>query len=283
VVGVFVFFAGCGGGGSPPARTPAPSAAPTAAAATRTPAPPPALCDGKLRVRVLGHATGPTELSGLARSSDGTFWTHNDSGDGPRLFHLSKTGTVLGEVTLANATAVDWEDIAIRGRMLYVGDIGDNARQRPDIAVYRVLEGSSTAAKITLHYPDGPHDAEALLVDPKTGSLTIVTKELTGSSGVYTGLKLRKAASLRLGLGQAVTGGDVSADGRTIVLRTYTTAFVWRRRGSESLASAMQRAPCAADADLLDEGQGEAIALNPRGTAFYTIPEGANPALRRYS
>ena len=197
---------------------------------------------------------------------------------------MSKTGAVTGEVTLQGATAVDWEDIAIRGTMLYVGDIGDNLAQRPDIAVYRVREDTSAATKITLRYPDGAHDAEALLVDPRGGSLTIVTKDYGGGSEVYTGRRgtLRHAATLKLGFGQAVTGGDVSGDGRTIVLRTYSTAFVWTRRDGESIATALKRAPCTADADLLAEGQGESIALTRDGRAFYTVPEGANPPLRRY-
>ena len=36
------------------------------------------------------------------------------------------------------------------------------------------------------------------------------------------------------------------------------------------------------DAGLLGEGQGETIALTADGRAFYTVPEGARPALRRY-
>jgi hypothetical protein len=268
-----VLLAGCGGSAPPPSKP----------VATRTPAPLPALC-GDLKVQVLGGASGPTELSGLARSRDGTFWTHNDSGDGPRLFHLSRTGALLGEVTLQGATAVDWEDIAIRGRTLYVGDIGDNTAQRPDIAVYRVTEGETNATKLTLRYPDGAHDAETLLVDPRNGQLAVITKDFGGAARVYTGRSgtLKLAATLDLGLGEALTSGDVSADGRTIVLRSYGRAFVWTRRGGESLATALKRHPCAVHADLLEEGQGEALALNRDGTAFYTIPEGPNPRLRRY-
>ena len=67
--------------------------------------------------------------------------------------------------------AVDWEDIAIDGKTIYIGDIGDNAAVRPSIVVYRVTEPALTAKSVnattfTLRYPDGPHDAEALMVDP---------------------------------------------------------------------------------------------------------------------
>jgi hypothetical protein len=66
------------------------------------------------------------------------------------------------------------------------------------------------------------------------------------------------------------------------VLRSYDRAFVWTRREGESVAAALQREPCTAGANLLQEGQGESLALTPDGRAFYTVPEGPNPALRRY-
>jgi len=185
---------------------------------------------------------------------------------------------------------VDWEDIAIRGRTLYVGDIGDNAAQREAVAIYRFAEpapGTSTvpADRIVLRYPDGARDAEALLIDPRTGTVVIVTKDIGGRSDVYIAGRrgLRKALTLRLGIGQPVTAGDVSADGRTIVLRSYDRAFVWTKRRSEPIATALRRAPCTAGTDLLAEGQGEALALTRNGRAFYTVPEGAGAPLRRYA
>ena len=113
----------------------------------------------------------------------------------------------------------------------------------------------------------------------------IVTKDIGGRSEVYIAGRngLRKALTLRLGVGQLVTAGDVSADGRTIVLRTYDRAFVWTKRRGESIATALRRAPCAAGTDLIAEGQGEALALTRNGRAFYTVPEGAGAPLRRYA
>ena len=74
--------------------------------------------------------------------------------------------------------------------LLYVGDIGDNASRRASIDVYRVPEprvgaaASAPAARLRLRYPDGAHDAEALLVDPLRGDLVIVTKVL-GAARAY--------------------------------------------------------------------------------------------------
>jgi hypothetical protein len=235
-------------------------------------------------------APAATELSGLALARSGTLWTHNDSGDAPRVFALDRRGHLQREVAVAGAEAIDWEDIAARGRTLYVGDIGDNQLQRPNVTVYRFPEPpagttSVTAERIDLSYADGAHDAETLLVDPRSGAITVVTKDIGGVSGVYVAAngRLRKRATLRLGLGQALTAGDVSGDGRTIVLRSYDRAFVYTRRARESLAAALGRAPCVAGANLIGEGQGESLALTRNGRAFYTLPEGPGPVLRRYA
>ena len=266
------------------------------------------LC-GPLRAVVTGHVStaAATELSGLvlSRAQPGALWTHNDSGDRPRVLAVARDGRLLADVAITGAESVDWEDIAIAralegGDALYIADTGDNAGRRPDVAVYRVPEpilagvapaASAPAARLTLRYPDGAHDAEALLVEPSGGALVLVTKSFSGDAGVYVASHpaagattvLRRRARLALGPGEAVTAGDVSADGRTIVLRSYDRAFVWRRRPGESIAEALRRRPCTAQADLFAEGQGEALALGAAGGSFYTVPEGARPAIRRYA
>ncbi|HET6548129.1 MAG TPA: hypothetical protein VFG79_06735 [Solirubrobacter sp.] len=274
-----IAVAGCGRSKAPP--HPAPTA-------THSPAPQPALC-GRLSSDVLGRVTGPTELSGLVLAR-GRFWTLNDSGGTPQVFAIDRDGELTQTVTLAGATNVDWEDIAARGPTLYVGDIGDNLARRESIAVYRLAAPppgttTATATRIDLRYPDQPHDAETLLVDPRTGTLAVVTKHYGGLARVYVGRKgtLKLAAKLQLGLGEALTGGDVSADGATVALRSYDRVFIWPRRPGETLARAFKRKPCTAPVNLIAEGQGEALALAPNGRAFYTIPEGENPALRRYA
>jgi hypothetical protein len=213
---------------------------------------------------------------------------------------------VKASLAVTGATNVDWEDIAAgprrrRGAVLYIGDIGDNLAERPEVTVYRLREprlagaGQSTstgpAKRFALRYPDGAHDAEALLVDPSSGALVVVTKDFTGRAGVYTAARpsaraptvMRRVARVSLGSAEPVTAGDVSADGHTIVLRSYGSAFVWTRRRGQSLASALRGRRCRARAELSVEPQGEALALTRDGRAFYTVSEGRRPALRRYA
>jgi len=285
---------GCGGAGESPAPPPAAAAAP--AAAKR-----PALC-AALRARVIGQVTEPsaTELSGLVRSRTqrDLLWSHNDSGAGPELYGLRTDGRVAAHPQVAGAEAVDWEDIATGpapggGALLYIGDIGDNAAERPTIDVYRVAEpklGDATtapAARLSLRYPDRPHDAEALIVDPIRGDLVIVTKFIGGARAYRTSARAR-AGTYTLAAGPSVdlsfvTAGDVSADGRIVVLRGYDRVGVWARRGRERLTTTLARAPCLSPTSLIGEGQGEAIALDRHGTSFITVPEGSPATLRRYA
>ena len=257
-----------------------------------------------------------TELSGLAgsRRYDDVLWAHNDSGGQPEVYAMREDGTALGAYPLDGATATDWEDIAAgpgpdaTGDFLYVGDIGDNDAKRPSVTVYRVPEPDAEPAPpgatlpgveaIELTYPGGPSDAEALLVDPRTGDLVIVTKSLTGASRVLSA----PAASLQPGApvamvdagarpipisptageglpGTMVTGGDVSPDGSLVVLRTYRSVLVFERGDDETLAEALLGEPCFGPQQ--EEAQGEAIAFTHDGSAYVTASEGTNVAIVR--
>jgi hypothetical protein len=293
---------GCGGGGGA-VTTPATKDTNTLPAAAGRAATRPVLC-GRLRATVLGHVgdAAATELSGLVASASqpGVLWAHNDSGDRPRIFALSRAdGSVLASLDVPGAQAVDWEDIAVGpGGDLLLGDIGDNDAKRPDVVVYRVPEPrpaehpatTAPAQATTLTYPDGAHDAETLLADRKTGEIVIVTKTLSGHSGVYRARlgagarqRLRLVGHVDFGLAGLATGGDVSADGRIVAVRTYTGLYVWRRRAGVSIARTLVDGDrCVGEADLGGEGQGESLALARDGRSFYTVPEGASPALRRY-
>jgi hypothetical protein len=305
--GTTAAVAACGGDDAPAtttatARTAATTTTPRAAARPTRPA----IC-GPLRTRVLGRVTAPaaTELSGLARSASqpGVLWSHNDSGDRPRLLALRTDGSLIASLDVPGAEAVDWEDLAVGpGGDLLVADIGDNDAQRASVDVYRIPEprlaagasATAPATRLRLTYPDGAHDAETLLADRRTGELVIVTKAFSGRSGVYAArvpargtpatATLRRAGSLELGLGGLATAGDVSADGRTVAVRTYTTLSAWSRRPGRSLAATLAGGrPCTGEVRLGGEGQGESLALAADGRSFFTVPEGAAPALRKYT
>jgi hypothetical protein len=278
------------------------------------PPPPPAslvqaACDGRLGASVSGQVASNalTETSGVAVSRDnaGVLWAHNDSGDSARVFAMTTSGQHLGSFTVGGATAVDWEDMAIGPgpqagrRYLYLADIGDNDHVRASIVVYRVPELAVSVQQppgdgqvlagveaLVLQYPDGAHDAEALAVDPATGDIVIVTKELSGQAGVY----VRPASSsttvlspkdpLQLGFGTLVTGAGVAPDGTAVVLRTYGSVLVFPRPGGATLDAAFRSSPCTGASAA--EPQGESIAVTANGRGYVTISEGSHPPINRF-
>jgi hypothetical protein len=303
--GAAAALAACGAGAATGTTGSTRSALPARTTAAAPAIAVPAIC-GPLAVRVTGKvgAADATELSGLVRSptQPGVLWAHNDSGDRARVFALRTDGSEIASLDVPGAEAVDWEDIAAGpGDSLLLADIGDNRAVRASVDVYRVPEpklssnptATEPATRLTLHYPDGAHDAETLLADPRTGEIVVVTKQLDGRSGVYAGTApaagaageqtLRRAGALRLGFGGLATAGDVSGDGSTIAVRTYSLLYAWTRRPGASLAGTLRRAPCTGSAPLSGEGQGESLALGRDGRSFLTVPEGAGATVRRYT
>ncbi len=259
------------------------------------------------------------ETSGIVagRRNPGTLWVHNDSGAGPRIFALAAAGASPGSTQasydLDGASADDWEDIAIgpgptAGQSyLYVGDIGDNGTSRGNIDVYRVAEpdvktGSpTTPTRLTgvehfkLRYPDGAHNAETLLVDPQSGDLYIVVKSGDGVSPVYRAaaplssaatMGLSKIATLRFGSAplpgnKTTTGGDISPSGTAIAIRTYDSAYLFRRPAGRSVADALASAPCRLPLQL--ELQGEALGFASDDSGYYTVSEGSRQPIYFYA
>ena len=112
--------------------------------------------------------------------------TVNDSGDSSRVFVLDpESGETVG-VTDFHTEVTDVEALAPAGpHAVYVGDIGDNRRERDEVIVHRVPVGRDQLdvepASFRLAYPDGPHDAESLFVD-RTGRLHLITKSFGGGT-----------------------------------------------------------------------------------------------------
>lgn len=237
-----------------------------------------------------------TETSGVvaATKTPDVLFVHNDSGDSARFFAISTAGAHLGTFTVTGASAQDWEDIGSANGKLYLGDIGDNGESRANIKVYRIAEPSMPATPstvaldgvetFTFTYPGGARNAETLFVDPVTDDLYIVQKIGSGMSGVY-----RKPAPLESGeleevaqvdFGSLTTGGDMSHDGASILVRTYADARLFRRNPGMSVADAMKGEPC--PVPLHAELQGEAIGFAVDDQAYFTISEFPSQPIYRF-
>jgi hypothetical protein len=222
------------------------------------------------------------ESSGLAasRKHPGVFWTHNDSGNGPYIFAITKTGHCLASFQVAGVRNTDWECIAIDGDgHLYIGDTGNNDHKRDRAFVYRVDEPDPAAAGPggkgqplhvnqvwRLKYPDKPFDAESLVIYQGKGY--IISKLLTGkNAGLYRfdlganaggdAITLEHVGDLPIR--SPVTDACVSDDGKQLAVMTVTGPNLFQIDGD--LANAAKAQP--AYVNYFDPGD-----MNMEGVCF---------------
>jgi len=240
-----------------------------------------------------------TEISGIAasRTHGGVLWIHEDSGRPADVIAIDETGQTLATISMSGIKNLDWEDLAIGPcgdrSCLFVGDIGDNPGERESVSVLRFPEPDPAAGDqdivpevFTAVYPDGPHDAEALVVSPDglpalltkgdetavyafpaLDSAAVVTLERLGTVDVVTG---RTA-----GLADMTTAADLSADGSQLAVRTYTR--IWVYPVGSSLAELGEREAVASKAEF----QGEALSYDAEGRGLWHISEGSRARLYR--
>ena len=225
------------------------------------------------------------ESSGLALSlyRNKRLWTHNDSGGGPRLYAIGKRGQTTGRYYLENARAWDWEAMASAKRnkkkYLFVGDIGDNREWKPTIFVHRIREPKPSApngrrdpASYELKYPDGAHDAEALLVRPGTLRIYIVTKVKDGPGHIYVAPKNPSQRHVnrlkKIGKVPSVITDGVFLNRDRFVLRSHGSGYLYRKMGVRPKRFSLPHS-------------GESIARSPRPRYVLIGSEGRSSGIWR--
>jgi hypothetical protein len=246
------------------------------------------------------------EISGVvaSRRNPGIVWMMNDSGGAATVYAVNLSGRVVAAYDVGGV-AIDYEDLAIGSGpdpgqdYLYVGDIGDNTSVRANIVIYRAVEPTVTpdqafisdsfAAWILLPatYPAGMKDTAEMLFDPisrisssraqrlrpnrssaRGAARCGVTREMELVGETYGGNSLTD---------NALTGGDISADGLQIITRSLNAANYWVRDPAMTVAETFMMIPC--DAVLPTEPKGEAIGFSAAGDGYYTISEGLSQPL----
>lgn len=239
------------------------------------------------------------ESSGVvaSRRHPGLLWTLNDSGGDPILFLTDTTGAALGTYRVRGASNVDWEALG-RGACgdtvcLIIGDTGDNDERRPAVRLYRMVEPDTgvlarnagpEVESLGVQYPDGPHDVEALYVEPD-GAVVLVTKGRTGrilsfrvAASAWNSGRAAMATRLdtlpivpSLMTGRLVTDAAISPDGRRVAVRTYRDVHFFLRDTSGRLQTDPARPAC----DITGrEPQGEGIDWWDRDTLVLTSERG---------
>jgi hypothetical protein len=237
------------------------------------------------------------EISGVAASriNPGILYIHNDSGNPNQVYLTDITGADRGTLTITPVGNRDWEDIAVGPgpiagvNYIYVGDIGDNDSKYSSVFVYRFpepdLKGQitpfitdiSAVDVIKMKYPDGPRNAETLMVDPLTKDILIASKSSNGAD-IYVAHYPQSITALttmtpvvHLFFYKA-TGGDISPDGSEILLRGNEQIWYWKVQAGMSISATLLTQPQVAPY-ANNEPQGEGVGFAADGSGYFTDTE----------
>jgi len=209
------------------------------------------------------------EASGMTAShrQNDLLWVNNDSGDDAIIYALSKEGKGRGQVRVANAKNIDWEDMASfewqKTPYLLIADTGDNKGKRKSCTLYIIEEPVVTAHGIfpkTVHprwqidfqYEDGPRDCEAVTVDMAAKQCLLLSKREASpqlyvlplfpppGKGIVTAKKIARITTIpRPDLEDLMepygrnrsepTAMDITPDGQRLVILTYKNAYLYSK------------------------------------------------------
>ena len=223
------------------------------------------------------------EASGIADSkiNPGNIWLEEDSDNPPEITLLKHDGTVAKKIFLEGAVNRDWEDMALYNDSIYIADIGDNDKVYNQYFFYIFQEPSSSIdtvksyKKISFMYPDGSHNAEAFLMDRKSGDIFIITKN-DNPSRVY---RLTAPYSIQVNMltlvGKLNYTGVVSAaisdDDKEVIVKTYLSLNYYKRKSGENILACLLQSPKLLPYTL--EPQGEAVCFSQGMSGFFTLSE----------
>jgi hypothetical protein len=229
------------------------------------------------------------ESSGLAYSvkHPDLVYTMNDSGNRPMVYAVQvSTGKVVGQTDLESLDLEDPESIAVdRQGRVWLGDLGDNDRDRDDVSIVSFDEpGTATAAPRALQrYPvkfnTGPSNVEAMMVYPTSGQIFLISKknEDGGKPGLFvlpqvlTPGKRNVATNLNRPMPAGVSDATFTPDGRHALVETASKVLVYDPKTWQSVG------------EFPGPGlpKGESMTVEPGGRSVLMGTEGEDSPLVR--
>ncbi len=214
------------------------------------------------------------EASGIVTSNK-EFFVLRDSGNSPYIYQLNENFQLIDSIYIPFKNT-DWEDIALVGKTLFIGDFGNNLNKRKDlrILIYNISTGDT--ASIRYHYSDQtsfpPHkksaqnfDCEAMILNNDSIFLFSKNKRshkaniyiLPAYKGYYTAEKVN---SIRIP--GRITSANKLNDTSLIIL-TYGKMVVLSN--SLTAKNSFEKTYCKR---FLQSGQSEAITVDEYGMLY---------------
>lgn len=234
------------------------------------------------------------EVSGLACSinNPGLMWTVADSGNDAEVFLIDDHTKIRQVFALEGIKNRDWEEVAVgpgpdeTKHYVYVADIGDNYVAHRYKRIYRFEEPTFNPGDkkikianfdtITFELEGSRKDTEAILIDPGTKDMYIVSKrespvslyQLKYPYSTLDTLIATEIASLPF---TYIVAASSSQDGTEILMKSYNHIYYWKNPSAKPFSEMLKEKPLEVPYEA--EPQGESIAWTNDGNGFYTLSE----------
>jgi len=206
------------------------------------------------------------EVSGIVfTESSQLTWTLEDSGNANKIYGLNSQGKIEKNITIAQTENIDWEDISKdKQDNLYIGDFGNNANERKDLAIYKIAKDSLNnesvipSYKVSFAYPEQTefppkktklfYDVEAF-VEYKNNFYLFTKNRSKGFDGTTLLYRIPNKAGFHQAelLGQfkaegdfqnaAITSATISPDGKKVVLLSHSKVWIFQNFTSDNFFS----------------------------------------------
>ena len=184
-------------------------------------------------MNVLGDLSGSLkEASAIEKvvNSD-LLWTIEDAGNKNNIYGIDLNGNIVKDIDISNSSNIDWEDLTSdKQGNLYIGDFGNNSKNRDDFTIYKVSnlkDDEANAERINFLLPKKmkSEDFEAFFLlndyfyifskENKSTKLFKVPNQIGKHTAEYIAeLELKDKRT-------KITSSDISNDGKTIVLLNH--------------------------------------------------------------
>ena len=165
-------------------------------------------------------------------------WVIEDSGNKPKIYAINTDGSIAKSLKVTDAKNKDWEDLTSDAfGNIYIGDFGNNAKNRKKFTIYKVSNLTSPEANIvtesiTFKLPESVkfNDFEAFFLHNNTFYIFSkndkkgIVVSVPNTPGKHTA-NFVTAFNLQ-GDYNKITSADISNDGKTIVLLNHDKVWV---------------------------------------------------------
>jgi hypothetical protein len=240
------------------------------------------------------------EASGLVESiaQPNHFWTLNDSGHPAEVFLIDTKAQIKLVCKLKGIENRDFEDIALAidprdgKRYVYAADIGDNLEKFKVKLIYRFEEPTlATGAEMTITkfdtikvvLEDRVRDTEAIMIEPKTNDLYLVSKREDSVRLYQVKYPFTRDTLTAIWVAilpfHKIVAASISADGNEVLMKDYDRVYYWKASNNLDLEKLLMTKPI--ELAYERERQGEAICWARDGKGFYTLSEAVRGEMGR--